>query len=103
MLFDRVARRKDSASDADKKVLQKQFQAIQEEQRREEAMRHTDSGRPPNKFRELNWHIINAEQPVSDMVHGAVVYIHQEHQRPKYRPQPKRNRNNHINPAFPQP
>lgn len=103
VLFERVAKRKDSASDADRSVLQRQFKALQDEKRRESSDRLKNQGKPPNRFKEMTWQIINADQPIGDMVKRAVLYIHQEHQRAKYRPQPKRTRKGHITPVLPQP
>lgn len=58
LLFDRVAKRTGSASDADKKVLRRQFKTI-----------------PPRPFHELNWHIINADQSLDNIVSSAAYHI----------------------------
>lgn len=80
-LFTRVSQRKDSASDADKRILKKQIKALQAEQAREAAGR---GATPPKPFREINWQIINGDQPLDAMLHSAVLYIHQEMQRMRY-------------------
>lgn len=100
VLFDRVAARKDSASDADVRVLKKQVKALHEEQKREAQenrarapLPYTDrSAQPPRPFREIRWQIINAEQPLEDMLRSAVQYIHQEKQRMKFGGGSKKNK-----------
>lgn len=69
LLFDRVAKRTGSASDADKKVLRKQFKSI-----------------PPRPFHELNWHIINADQSLDNIVSSAVYNIRRKTNRPRVAP-----------------
>lgn len=65
LLFDRVAKRTGSASDADKKVLRKQFKTI-----------------PPRPFHELNWHVINADQSMDNIVSSAVYHIRRKTNKP---------------------
>ncbi len=88
VLFDRVAKRKDSASDADKAVLKRQIKSLQKAQAAEAFAGSSapagglrKSASPPRVFRELNWQIINADQPLESMLHSAILYIHQEHQK----------------------
>lgn len=69
LLFDRVAKRTGSASDADKKVLRKQFKTI-----------------PPRPFHELNWHVINADQSMDNIVASAVYNIRRKTNRPRVMP-----------------
>lgn len=66
LLFDRVAKRTGSASDADKKVLRKQFKTI-----------------PPRPFHELNWHVINADQSLDNIVSSAAYHINRKTNRPR--------------------
>lgn len=77
VLFNRIAQRKGSASDADRKVLQKQIQAMQDEQQRELESQNKRVA-APRPFGEINWQIINADQNVDDMLKSALIYIHQE-------------------------
>lgn len=77
VLFDRVSKRKDSASDADKKVLRRQI-----------------TQNLPKAFRQLNWHLINADQPMESIVHTALFHIHQKNERNQFKlalPKTKRN------------
>ncbi|HYD17453.1 MAG TPA: AAA family ATPase [Patescibacteria group bacterium] len=60
VLFERVSKRKDSVSDADKKVLKRQITLNQ-----------------PKSFRELNWHLINADQAMESIVDTALFHIRQ--------------------------
>lgn len=99
VLFDRVARRKDTASDADKRVLKRQIKALQEEQQRMAGEQNRPqqpysdrAAHPPRPFREIRWQIINAEQPLEDMLKSAILYIHQEKQRMKFGSGSNRNK-----------
>lgn len=89
VLFDRVASRKDSVSDADKKVLKRQITNLQQKLRDlEDAERNT-----PRPFHHITWQIINADQPIESMLKSAVQYIHQEAQKfqyPNFPPPPPR-------------
>lgn len=69
LLFERVAARTNTASDADRAVLRKQFKTI-----------------PPKPFHELNWHIINADQPMEGMVANAMTHIRRQHHKIRLRP-----------------